>query len=221
MSIAPEQFMFYLSGERTIAEPRGGTGRTAVKTIGELRISSGALVACDPALPEPLPMAERFPIGIFPVEVVIVTFEPQQSLLRRVAGGLIPLPQPDRRIALAVIRFSTEPVARWQPATALSATGGEQAAPYVYGVDSATGCFMDLLAAERAAATDGELFAHVIIDGESAADEPTWLTMSFRATPHLNIVAFNSGWGDGAYTTYIGSTEQGAVVRVVTDFKVL
>lgn len=221
MSITPDQFLFYLTAERLVAEPEGGNGHTAVKTIGELRISTGALVACDPALPEPLPMAEPFPTGAFPVEVVIVTYEPRQSFLGRLARGLIPPPQPDRRIALAAIRFSTEPVATWQPATEPPAAGKEQGAPYVYGVDSATGCFMDLRAAERAVATDGALFEHVTIDGESAADEPTWLTMSFREQPHLNIVAFNSGWGDGAYASYIGYTERGDVARVVTDFKVL
>lgn len=199
----------------------GEARHTVVKAIGELQISSGALVACDPALPEPLPMAEHFPTGTFPVELVIVTYDPQRSFFGRLARGLAALPQPERRIALAAIRFSAEPVAAWQPATKAPSAGKRQAEPYVYNVDSATGCFMDLLAAERAAATDGDLFEHVTIEAENPADEPTWLAMSFCEAPHLNIVAFNSGWGDGAYTTYIGYTEAGSVARVVTDFKLL
>lgn len=221
MSITPDQFPAYLTGERTVARPGGGSGRTAARTIGALQISSGTLVACDPALPELLPMAERVLTGTFPVSVVVVTYEPRPTLLGRLAGGLLPPPQADSRIALAAITFSADPVVAWRPATGRLASERGRAAPYVYGVDSATGCFMDLLAAERAAATDGDLFAHVVIDAESAAGEPAWLMMSFRDAPHLNIVAFSSGWGDGAYASSIGYTERGEVALVVTDFKVL
>lgn len=221
MSIRPEQFLNYLTAERTIGRPGGGVAHTAARTIGELRLSSGALVACDPALVEAHPMGERFPIGAFPVEIVVVTYEPRHTLLGRLTRSLLPPPQADQRIALAAITFSAEPIVAWRPATGQSAPNKAEAAPYVYAVDSATGCFMDLLAAERAVAAGGDLEAAVAIDSQSAEGEPAWLTMSFRDVPRLNIVAFSSGWGDGAYATYIGYTEGQGIARVVTDFNVL
>ncbi|HMQ29459.1 MAG TPA: DUF4241 domain-containing protein [Chloroflexaceae bacterium] len=221
MSLRPEQFLSYLTAERTIGGPGGVAARTAARTIGELRLSSGALVACDPALVEARPMGERFPIGAFPVAIVVVTYAPRPTLLSRLAGGLLPPPQPDRRIALAAITFSAAPIVAWRPATERLAPGEAEAEPYVYAVDSATGCFMDLLAAERAVAAGGDLEAAAAIASESAEGEPAWLTMSLRDAPHLNIVAFSSGWGDGAYATYVGYTERQGVARVVTDFNVL
>jgi hypothetical protein len=36
-----------------------------------------------------------------------------------------------------------------------------------------------------------------------------------------NVFVVGSGWGDGAYATYVGRTDDGRVTSFVTDFRVV
>jgi hypothetical protein len=99
-------------------------------TLGELVVTSGQIVACDPlAIPEMPPFADTVPLGRYPVIVSVAE-----------------LPSGDQRIAFALLRLGGRPVTRWEIAgpqgKALSTL--QPGHVFVYPVDAGTGCFMDL-----------------------------------------------------------------------------
>jgi hypothetical protein len=115
-------------------------------SIGELVLTSGRILACDPMLMcETPPIADTVPPGRYPVILSVAE-----------------LPSGDQRVACALLRLSEHAAVRWAIATpqgqTLSALTPAQA--FGYSVDFATGCFMDAdvppnLVAQETARTDG------------------------------------------------------------------
>jgi uncharacterized protein DUF4241 len=117
-----------------------------------------------------------------------------------------------RRVAAARLAIGGEPVASWElallPGQDLRILGDR--AFFGFGVDAGMGCFFDAAAAPAMARhsptfalgddTTGELN-----DPESGA----------------NLIAFDSGWGDGAYPTWIGRTTSGDIACFVADMLLL
>ena len=67
-------------------------------TIGQLKVGSGRIIACDPLHVEEygIPFTQLFPIGEFPVQIAIAKLENEEVA------------------AFARIKFSDEPVVRWE-----------------------------------------------------------------------------------------------------------
>jgi hypothetical protein len=108
------------------------TVKISVLEIGKLVITSGKLSACDPLLEPNLEgyFKKTIPPGHHPVIISIAELQPLN----------------DTRIAYAMLRLSNEPVVKWEIAAVVNnqyprKNEGED---YGYGVDSGTGCFMDL-----------------------------------------------------------------------------
>ena len=171
--------------------------------IGNIKISSGRVIACDPLLIEEYgkPFTQAFPTGAFPFQLSIARYGEGES------------------IAFARILFSNEPVARWEVALLANqqpvAVGDEDAPGYI--VDSGIGSFMD---DEAGKALDKKTVTRM--DGAVYAEMNKHRHSSWRyALYHFgnyNIAAFTSGEGDGRYTTYIGFDVKGTPCRLVTDF---
>ena len=176
-------------------------------TIGKLKIATGHIIACDPLHMDEYgkPFTQVFPMGEFPVQLSIA----------EVAG--------EETVAFARIKFSEEPVARWE----LALLEGEQPLPvggkeiHGYGVDAGIGIFMDqealknlsqdqLLEMEEKIYTDilAEMDKHYHVDWKYAM-------FNFR---NQNLAAFTTGIGDGRYASYIGFDAAGKPCRLVTDF---
>src|SRR5712691_4416758 len=105
-----------------------GPARVETQRIGALRLPSGRVVACDPALVDVPPLERRVPAGDYPVTVVIAVRERDH----------------DARIAAAWIDISSGAIASWDPAIVEGAGERERrrARAHGCGVDSGTGSFM-------------------------------------------------------------------------------
>ena len=185
-------------------------GRVTLRArpAGELTVTSGRVVACDPlSSPEDGPYARAVPAGTFPVTL-----------------GVAHIEDGDRRVAGALVRFAEGAPASWEMALREGEELSELDEDEVFGypVDSGTGCFMDEEMARLVAgrADDDEAFADAVIDEMERNYEDTWSWADIELDPDsgANIVAFSTGVGDGRYASYFGLGESGEVVCLVTDF---
>jgi hypothetical protein len=181
----------------------------SVDDAGLLVLPSDRLVASDAFLIGAVPFTFAVPAGRHAVSVLRTDF----------ADG-------DRRIAAAMVRFGAGDPARWELALVAShdpATLGPDEI-FGYGVDSGTGAFTS---PEAAAALEGEAAYTSYSDGLLAAmpgktlADPLTASVVVDDTTHANVVAFGSGFGDGAYPSYVGYDRNGQVVVVLTDFGIL
>ncbi len=105
-------------------------GSPSIQTVYELpnlSVPSGRIMGCDPLTGGGRPFARTLPPGSYPLGLVIAKL-----------GD-------DERVALAILRLSEAPVAKWEPAALQSnepaaMRRGDQVG---YGVDSGTGCLCD------------------------------------------------------------------------------
>lgn len=214
----------------------------SVHSIGELVLTSGKLVACDPLLEpdESGYFSERLKPGRYPVILSVADFQ--------LSG--------DNRIACAMLRLSEEAVVKWEMAllpkhNLSSLESGEFSG---YGVDSGTGCFMDADAAAvvttlanpdptaykeamKVSREQGwgltrtalERFEREYCDRLIEEMEKNytqagnnkrgdWGNIRVSDSTEANVVAFSSGWGDGGYPSFWGYDAENKIVCLVTDF---
>ena len=186
--------------------------------IGQMNLSSGRLVLADPFLAsardEPLQLA--LPPGVYPVDVAVAD-----------AG------ESGQRVALARLLIADRPPVRW----ALAVTAGQDASTlrgdeiFSYGVDAGTGAFIDAAALEWLAReyppARNDAHAALLDDwqtrGEAAAG-PLGIPYGFALVEQVGpggIAMFSSGWGDGAYASWVGYDAEDRPVVIVTDFAVI
>ncbi len=184
-----------------------------VSNIADLVIASGHVVVADAfvGLDQP-PMSEPVPNGSFPVRLAVL----QGSLGRG-------------RIAFARVDFADAPVVRWEAAVPADMKRDAENPDGVWGFDVDTGiaAFFDPEAgatASRMFQEDEKLLEGALSDGQLRGFKERGATGAFRlalAAGPGNIVAFDSGWGDGTYSAYFGYDRSGAIVSLITDFDIL
>jgi hypothetical protein len=222
MSLDPSEFSKYFVDGTSWMTRSGATITLRVHRLGHLYLPSGRLIACDPAVPDDLPFEHAFAPGVYPVDVAIVHIQERLSLLRSSWLQLGKRISEDMRIALAAVVFQEAVPTRWEPAHITGQRRGHsERDSYSYGVDSASGCFMDQRAAQAIITRELDLFEDLDLVAENSPDQPIWMNLHFRRAEAMNIIAFSSGWGDGYYSSYLGYTDDNQVARVVTDFAVL
>jgi len=176
-------------------------------TVGDLVLPSGQLVACDPfMLPDTPPFKPSMTSGKFPVTLSIAHTKT------------------DQRVAFATLRLTQTVPASWEMLTVgnQEISTLEEGELFGYGVDTGTGCFMDLSTShalvERMA--EQEDFYKTLMAELDKTYKNTWSWLDAKLGEG-NLVAFSSGYGDGVYATYAGRDSDGRVSVVVTDFGVL
>jgi hypothetical protein len=185
------------------AESSQGPARLERRAIGELRLPSGRIVACDAVVePEYPPFARTVAPGAYAVHLAIAHFD----------GG-------DQRIAAAWLHFAAGVPARWEPAE-LAGRAGKRAE---YGVDSGTGAFLSAEAVPAVARRLDAGFAEAAAEAMQTnyADTRDWAVLPVPDTDGLDIALFSSGMGDGSYASYWGLDERGEPVCLLTDFGLL
>ncbi len=175
--------------------------------VGDLILSTGKLVACDPFVtPEAEPFSLLVPRGTFPVVLSVAEIAT------------------DERVAFATIRFKQTSPAKWEMMATRNNDPSKLKPGHMigYGVDSGTGCFMDALAGRALTEKmndDSNFFETLMAEmNKTYRDTWSWLNMRFGEG---NLIAFSSGLGDGLYATYIGLNTQNEATVVITDFMVL
>ncbi len=162
---------------------------------GTIRLPSGRLVVADPGwlFTDPVPLADTVPPGEYPVDVFRV--ETWGTVACRV-------------------RVTDAPVASWH----LALLDGDDELSFGDGefngnpVDTATIGLVDADGVSAYPEAD-------VMDVMSRAAEAPYDTISDRETGTDLVVV--PGWTDGAYPTWLGRTEDGAIACVVVDFMVL
>lgn len=175
-------------------------------TIGELVVTSGSIVACDPlAFSDVEPFAVSVPNGSFPLTLCIANLEDEKHIVEK-----------------AILNFSYEDVAEWKPALIRKIDpyySGEEM--FDYTVDSGTGCFMDKDVAELLLSKKAkDIISEFIVSelGKNSIHNCNYANIKLKHETKGTLIAFSSGFGDGIYCSYFGYDRNGKVACLVTDF---
>lgn len=211
MPLPPPDFDVLFADGATVVDPRSGrTATIDVEQVGELRLPTGRVYACDPFVglhEDAQPFTATVEPGAYAVHVARARWQEPD----------------DVRVAAAKLVVREEPVVSWELALCtgqdVAALGDDEM--FGYGVDAGSGCFIDV--------SSVPVFANLTENGD---DGPIW--DAFEDAGHVavgacvddphgshNVAVFSSGWGDGAYPTWVGYTAQGAVACFVTEFFVV
>ncbi|WP_027385676.1 DUF4241 domain-containing protein [Chryseobacterium gregarium] len=182
--------------------------------VGKIYLSSGKLVACDPVITNDMqPFTTVFPKGDFTV--------------------LLHKERESNCVAYAEIIFSSSEISGWQLATTEGQRVKDLAEGEIFGypVESGMGCFMDgdtqnILneLEQRLYHSKGvdfmgiyeEFFHEHFFDENGAIDQYAFLKPSDHHPG--TIFAFETGYGEGFYASYIAYDKNQVPVKVVTEF---
>jgi len=182
--------------------------------VGKIYLSSGKLVVCDPLITNDMqPFSVQFPKGDFSV--------------------LLHKERESNCVAYAEIIFNNSAVSEWKLATTPGQDLRDLSEGEVFGfpVESGMGCFMDVdtqnslneleqkLYKSKGADFQGiyeEFFHEHFFDENGAIDQYAFLK---PAEKHPGtIFAFETGYGEGFYASYIGFDKNNAPVKIITEF---
>jgi uncharacterized protein DUF4241 len=130
---------------------------------------------------------------------------PVHATLARHAGG-------DVRVAFATLVASAEPTVRWEEAGWIAVDGGSTTFLSTEGRDALIALF------EADAAAWERFWFEPVFDSLTAHDH---LATEIAMDGGVNLVHFNSGFGDGGYPVFIGYDEANAPTQIVVDFFVV
>lgn len=181
---------------------------------GTIHLPTGRLVACDPLVTNDMKsFTTEFPSGDFTV--------------------LVHKERDSNCVAYVEIIFGKEEITGWQ----LAVTEGQDPAElqqdevYGYPVQSGMGCFMDTATQDRLNHLENRLFHRKgadfmgiyeeffhehFFDETGAIDQYAFLKPDDDRPG--NIFAFETGYGEGFYATYIGFSAEGQPLKAVTEF---
>ncbi len=181
---------------------------------GSFMMPTGKLVACDPLLTKDmLPFTVNFPTGEF--------------------TSLVHKEKESNCIAYTEIVFTDRKAVRWE----MAAVPGQNLQTlkedeiFGYPVESGMGCFMDLETQECLNVLENRLFHRKgadfmgiyeeffhehFFDENGAIDQ--FVLLKPEDEKKGNIFAFETGYGEGFYASYIGFGENSEPVKIVTEF---
>lgn len=181
-----------------------GTITLHQRNLGELVVSTGQVVACDPLVyPDTKPFQVTLPPGRYPVFASVASFTRNN----------------DRRIAYALLQLGTQQPVRWGLArlSGQDINSLQEGQFFGYMVDAGIACFMDIDAAaglQRRFDANRGYMESLIEDFLSHED----LNVALNPFTGANAIMFASGWGDGFYASYWGYDAGDNTVCLVTDF---
>jgi hypothetical protein len=188
----------------------GSAAQLSISRAGDLVLQTGRVVAADVFLFDNIPFTRWLPSGTHPVFVLHAT-----------AGS-------DDRIAAAMIRVAPGDPVRGEPALTpgLDPSRVPPDQFFGYGVDSGIGCFASAEAVEylsRAGARAGDAYSARVQAAMFPSKNEFHLVADIPLGDGagLNVVAFQSGWGDGGYPSYFGLDAAGKPLVLLTNFGIL
>ena len=190
-----------------------GGERTVLSTVpaGGLLLPTGRLVAADVYFLDREPYIRRLPAGRHPV--VLLSVARPADVIRSVAAAMIRV-GPGDPVSWELALVPGQAPAALQP--------GEF---FGYGVDSGLGSFASAEAAATVTAGDFDAYSDQVHHGMFPSDDVVdWnITVEVVVDPAsgANVIAFSSGFGDGAYPTWFGLDATGEPLVVLTDFEIL
>lgn len=166
--------------------------------VGNIQVTSGKLVACDPINIEYNPaFVDDFPIGTFPVQMA--RLESDNVFCR--------------------IHFRNAEVAQWevalQPWEKPVVIGKQE--PYCFGVDTGVGVLIDK-DAKKAFVALGEDKVEQMFNWSESKPYPTAEIYPFG---DHSLVTYTTGAGDGCYAVYVGKDSSSQICRLLVDFSLV
>lgn len=182
--------------------------------VGKIQLPSGRLVACDPLITNDM---KEFKINFSEGEFPVLVHKEKES----------------NCIAYVEIIFNGEPISEWKMATTEGQNIEELKDGEIFGypVESGMGSFMDVETQESLNHLENRLFHRKgddfmgiyeeffhdhFFDENGAIDQFAFLKPDEEKTG--NIFAFETGYGDGFYASYIGFSQENQPVKIVTEF---
>ena len=180
---------------------------------GKINITTGKLVVCDPLITSEMPaFTTALPKGEFPV---LVHKEIESNC-----------------IAYVEIVFSNAEIITWQLATSegQNMTDLQEGEIYGYPVESGMGCLMDFETQQNLNSLEQHLFQQkgedfmgiyeeffhkYFFHEEGAVNQYAFLKPNDEKSG--NLFAFETGYGEGFYATYIGFDKNNAPVKLVSE----
>lgn len=181
---------------------------------GDIYLSSGYLVACDPLITsDKAPFDTRFPTGKFPV-----------CIHKEKGSG---------RIAYVEIVFSNRGISRWELALCKGQLVEDLSEGEIFGypVESGMGCVMDVETQQLLNELEQNIFRTKGTDFRGIYEDffheyffrdnemVNQFALLFPNDKKLNnIVAFETGYGEGFYAGYIAFDQDHHPVKFVSEF---
>lgn len=179
--------------------------------LGLVTLPTGRVVGCDPLVAQATPFVDTVAPGRYPLRAwVAILFKGGSEWQRRIAA-----------LQLVVV---DEPVVAWTMALlpGQDVASLDEGEFFGYGVDTGTGTLADQVAIEALSRWDYEQIEEAFIPAQ-IPDDPIQavITKVVGDDTAANVYVVGSGWGDGAYATYVGRTKDGRIAGFVTDFRVI
>lgn len=193
--------------------------------LGMLSIPTGEIITCDPlvSLYNYPPLTRKVNPGSYPVKVCVAKTKESGD-----------------RYAIAKLEFSAGVATRWELAT----TDGQNVETLKEGeffgfpVGAGLACFADAHTRQLYNEFDddftkqhpgGNLYDDLLaaefkknaFDQNNPSDAGDWVNFYLPNKPDLNIIMFQSGFGDGVYPAYWGINDTGEIFSLIIDFGVL
>ena len=181
---------------------------------GDIAFPTGSVVGCDPLTSAGFasPFTVSVTAGTYPLRLWV-------AVLYRDGA------EEQRRVAAMQLVINDAPVARWEMALVdgQDLAGLDDESFFGYGVDAGVGTLADRAALDALAEWDFERIEETYIPAQyPLAPVPGGILSAVTDdATGANVTVINSGWGDGAYPTFIGYTASGEVGAFVTDFMVV
>lgn len=180
---------------------------------GKLVLTTGRIAVCDPLVTSDMPsFTTSFPLGEFPVAVH-----------KEIESNCV---------AYVEVAFSTEEITNWQLATSEGQDIKDLAEGEIYGfpVESGMGCLLDSETQENLNALEQHLFKRKGDDfmgiyeeffHEHFYEEQGAVNQFAFLKPHDekpgNLFAFETGYGEGFYSSYIGFDQYHKPVKLIIE----
>ena len=193
--------------------------------LGKLAVPTGEIIACDP-------LAHFYHSTPFNKSI-----QPGQHPVIACIGRTEDL---GYRYAVVKLEILKTKAVKWELAIVDGQDVNELNEDDFFGfpVDAGLGCFMDLKTKELFNIFNDDFFIKNpdeniyddffaaefkknAMDQNDPGDAGDWLNFYLPNQPDLNVIIFQSGYGDGVYPCYWGIDENGEICSLIADFNVL
>ncbi|WP_112134456.1 DUF4241 domain-containing protein [Glycomyces dulcitolivorans] len=179
------------------------------RALDPVVLPTGHVVACDPlSTRDDAPFTVTVAPGTYPLYAWVAT---QFKRGRQI----------DRRNALLELRISDKPALTWEMALLEDESADDiKGDDYIgYTVDAGCGALADVEALKALWQWDFSRVESVYIPRPLPPETaPGYVSAVTDEKTGANVAVLSSGWGDGAYPTFILRDEHGEVTGYVTDF---